>query len=298
VFREGNSLLIKVGVIMMALALALLIAAVVVRVTIGSEPGRVAAEVARKAVREAQRNSSGKQEESVRYGSPSPPDEPVRQRKEDAKEQVAAAFEPERSNSRSELPQPASQQTPSEPELQPQQHQTQSQERPLPAAEDTDWAKPTQEELESANRDRHYELLPGAIMGLTVRSMGIYNAPVFDSVSQWALANGVAHIPETSLPWSQSAQRNVYLAGHRMGYRGTWSRMIFYNLDKLKEGDKVVLKDRTGHTYEYRVSETFLADPADSWVMGQVRGRDMVTLQTCTPYPTFEKRLIVRADRV
>jgi LPXTG-site transpeptidase (sortase) family protein len=24
----------------------------------------------------------------------------------------------------------------------------------------------------------------------------------------------------------------------------------------------------------------------------------MVTLQTCTPYPTFEKRLIVRAERV
>jgi sortase A len=83
-----------------------------------------------------------------------------------------------------------------------------------------------------------------------------------------------------------------------MGYRGTWSRMIFYNLDKLKEGDRVVLKDRTGRPYEYRVCESFLADPADSWVMGQVRGRDMVTLQTCTPYPTFEKRLIVRADRV
>jgi sortase A len=298
VFREGNSLLMKVGLIMMALALSLVIAAVVVRVTLGSEPGRVAAEVARKAVREAQHNSSGKQEESLRYGSPSPTDEPVRQRKEDAKEQVAAAFEPERSNSRSELPQPASQQTPSEPELQPQQHQTQPQEKPLPAAEDTDWAKPTQEELHSANVARHYELLPGAVMGLTIHSMGIYNAPVFDSVSQWALANGVAHIPETSLPWSPSAQRNVYLAGHRMGYRGTWSRMIFYNLDKLKEGDKVVLKDRTGRTYEYRVSETFLADPADSWVMGQVRGRDMLTLQTCTPYPTFEKRLIVRADRV
>jgi sortase A len=288
----------KVGLIMMALALSLVIAAVVVRVTLGSEPGRVAAEVARKAVREAQHNSSGKQEESLRYGSPSPTDEPVRQRKEDAKEQVAAAFEPERSNSRSELPQPASQQTPSVPELQPQQHQTQPQEKPLPAAEDTDWAKPTQEELHSANVARHYELLPGAVMGLTIHSMGIYNAPVFDSVSQWALANGVAHIPETSLPWSPSAQRNVYLAGHRMGYRGTWSRMIFYNLDKLKEGDKVVLKDRTGRTYEYRVSETFLADPADSWVMGQVRGRDMLTLQTCTPYPTFEKRLIVRADRV
>jgi sortase A len=196
------------------------------------------------------------------------------------------------------MPQPASQQTPSEPELRPQQHQTQSQERPLPAAEDTDWAEPTQEELQRANAARHYELLPGAIMSLTIHSMGIYNAPVFDSGSRWALAKGIAHIPETSLPWSQGAQRNVYLAGHRMGYRGTWSRMIFYNLDKLKEGDKVVLKDRTGRTYEYRVSETFQADPADSWVMGQVRGRDMLTLQTCTPFPTFQKRLIVRADRV
>ena len=297
-FREGNSLLMKVGLIMMALALALVITAVVVRVTVGSESGRVAAEVARNAFSEAPRNSSGMQEESLGYGSLSPADEPVRQRKEDAKEPVAAASESERSNSRSEIPQPASQQTPSEPELQSQQHQTQPQETPLPAAEGTNWDEPTQGELERANQERHYELLPGAIMGLTIHSMGIYNAPVFDSDSQWALANGVAHIPETSLPWSQSAQRNVYLAGHRMGYRGTWSRMIFYNLDKLKEGDKVVLKDRTGRSYEYRVSETFLADPADSWVMGQVRGRDMLTLQTCTPYPTFQKRLIVRADRV
>jgi sortase A len=298
VFREGNSLLMKVGLIMMALALALVITAVVVRVTVGSESGRVAAEVARNAFSEAPRNSSGMQEESLGYGSLSPADEPVRQRKEEAKEPVAAASESERSNSRSEIPQPASQQTPSEPEFQPQQHQTQPQEKPLPAAEDTDWQRPTQEELRSANGQRHYELLPGAIMGLTIHSMGIYNAPVFDSGSRWALARGIAHIPETSLPWSQGAQRNVYLAGHRMGYRGTWSRMIFYNLDKLKEGDKVVLKDRTGRSYEYRVSETFLADPADSWVMGQVRGRDMLTLQTCTPYPTFQKRLIVRADRV
>ena len=281
---------------MMALALALVIAVMVVSVTLGSEAGRVATESARKPSREAQRYASEKQEESLGFGSSS--GETMRQRKEDAKEPVAAAFGPERSNSRSELPQPASQQTSSEPELQPQQHQTQPQEKPLPAAEDTDWAKPTKEELHSANAARHYELLPGAIMGLTIHSIGIYNAPVFDSGSQWALANGVAHIPETSLPWSPTAQRNVFLAGHRMGYRGTWSRMIFYNLDKLKEGDKVVLKDRTGRPYEYRVSETFLAEPSNSWVMGQVRGRDMLTLQTCTPYPTFQKRLIVRADRV
>jgi sortase A len=63
-----------------------------------------------------------------------------------------------------------------------------------------------------------------------------------------------------------------------MGFRGTWSRMIFYNLDKLKEGDKVVLKDRSGNSYRYRVSEALVTDPTDVWMMGQVRGRDMVTL--------------------
>jgi sortase A len=295
VFREGNSLLMKVGVIMMVLTLALVIAAAVESVALRSEPGRVVPEeVARNSPGQAPRYSSG--EESLGYGSSS--GGPVRQRKEDAKEPVAAAVEAERSNARSEMPQPADQQTPSEPELRPQQHQTQPKEQFLPAAEDTGWPKPTQEERQSANAARRYELLPGAVMGLTIHSIGIYNAPVFDSDSQWALATGVAHVPETSLPWSQSAQRNVYLAGHRMGFRGTWSRMIFYNLDKLREGDKVVLKDRTGRTYEYRVSEAFLADPDDSWVMGQVRGRDMLTLQTCTPIPTFQKRLIVRADRV
>jgi sortase A len=297
VFREGNSLL-KLGVILMALALV--IAAVVVSVTVGSEPGRVAAEVASKSIGVASRYAPGEQESSLGYGSSSRPGEPVSQRKEDDKkpQAVDAAFEPEAAKSRSEMPRSGSQQTPSEPEHRPQQPQTQPPEQLLPAAEDTDWPGPTQEELQSANAPRHYNLPAGAIMGLTIHSIGIYNAPVFDSDSYWALAKGVAHVPQTSLPWSPTAQRNVYLAGHRMGFRGTWSRLIFYNLDELREGEKVVLEDRTGRSYEYRVSETFIADPSDSWVMGQVRGRDMLTLQTCTPIPTFEKRLIIRADRV
>jgi sortase A len=32
--------------------------------------------------------------------------------------------------------------------------------------------------------------------------------------------------------------------------------------------------------------------------MSRVRDRDIVTLQTCTPIPYFDKRLIVRADRI
>jgi len=322
VFREVP--LLKVGLIMMALALALMIAAAVVSVALRSEPERVvAAEVATKFPGEAPRSSSGEegsatkksssekesprypsgQEESLGHGSSSSDEEPVRQHKEEAKQpQAVLQQEAEPRNSRSAMPQLGGQQTPSEassgPEPQPQQHQPQPGEQLLPGAEERGWSEPTQGELQSANRPRHYNLLPGAIMDLTIEAIGIYDAPVFDSDGRWALANGVAHNPQTSLPWSQSAQRNVYLAGHRMGFRGTWSRMIFYNLDKLDTGDEVLLKDRAGNSYRYRVSEVFITDPKDVWVMGQVRGRDMVTLQTCTPYPTFEKRLIVRADRV
>jgi sortase A len=317
VLREGNPLL-KVGLIIMALALALLIAAVVVSATLGSHPERVVtAEVATKSPGEAPRYSSGEevsatnksssQKESLRYPSgeevslgygSSSSGESVRQQEEQAKEpQTVLQQEAQTPNSQSPIPQPAGQQTPSEVPSEPQP-QPQPQQQPLPAAEQRGWPKPTQGELERANRARHYELLPGAIMGLTIEAIGIHDAPVFDSDGRWALANGVAHNPQTSLPWSQSAQRNVYLAGHRMGFRGTWSRMLFYNLDKLKRGDKVLLKDRSGNSYRYRVSEVFITDPTGVWVMGQVRGRDMVTLQTCTPIPSFQKRLIVRADRV
>ena len=310
---------------MMALALALVIAAVVVRITLGSEAGQEAAEVAMKSVGQASRYSSGeqgsatkksssekksshypsgKQDRSLGYGSSSSSGGPVEQRKEEDVKQPQAVVQQEAQTQKSQpaSPQPAGQLTPSEassePQPQPQQHQTQPQQQPLPAAEQRDWPQPTQGELERANGPRQYELLPGAIMGLTIDAIGIHDAPVFDSDGRWALANGVAHNPQTSLPWSPTPQRNVYLPGHRMGFRGTWSRMIFYNLDKLKRGDEVVLKDRAGNSYRYRVSEVFITDPKDVWVMGQVRGRDMVTLQTCTPYPTFEKRLIVRADRV
>ena len=324
-FREVP-LLMKVGLIMMALAL--LIAAGALSVALRSDPERlVAAEVATNSPGQAQRSSSGQEgsatknsssekefarsssgeqekKESLRYGSSSSSGGPVVQRKEDAKEQAQLQQEQaQTSKSQSPTPQLAGQHTLSEatsgsqPQPQ-QQHQPHQQEQALPGAEQRGWQKPTQGELERAKGERHYELLPGAIMGLTIEAIAIYDAPVFDSKSQWALANGIAHNPQTSLPWSQSAQRNVYLAGHRMGYRGTWSRMIFYNLDKLKRGDEVVLKDRAGNPYRYRVSEVLITDPTDVWVMGQVRGRDMLTLQTCTPYPTFEKRLIVRADRV
>jgi sortase A len=291
----------------MAVALVLVIAAVVAGVLLRGESGRVgAAEVGRKLLGELPGHSSGKEavaskespsedEESLGNGSSSGASDGLRGGgTEGGKEpqKVGGASEAGGANARSAASRSTDEQSTSGGQSSP------GEDRTLPAAEDDDWPAPTRGEIRRANAPRHYELLPGAVMGLTIEAIGIHDAPVFDSDGPDALANGVAHVPGTSWPWSSTPQRNVYLAGHRMGFRGTWSRMLFYNLDELGEGHKIVLRDRSGRTYEYRVSEILLADPTDAWVMGQVRGRDMVSLQTCTPIPTFEKRLIVRADRV
>jgi sortase A len=288
---------------MMTLALALVVVTVVVSITLRGDPKQAVASVTEATT------AAASVEPLIRGESPYEPwvekaiPLPTAEVAKNEPDPEASASKPKPESGPAPEAKPKSQsQSPPTPESQtqpepgPQAEQGQEQQT-LPAG-DSGWPRPTDEELEAANNPRHYGLPAGAIMALTMESIGIHNAPVFDADGRQALTNGVAHVPETSLPWSPTPERNVYLAAHRMGYRGTWSRMIFYNLDELGTGDEVLLKDRDGTAYRYRVSDVFVADPADTWVMGRVRGRDMVTLQTCTPIPAFEKRLIVRADRI
>ena len=282
---------------MMTLALVLVVVTVVVSVALRGAPEEAAAS---ETMTKTSSKSSGAP--LIRGESPyepwvekvTPPPTAEVAKNEPHPEASASTPKPESEPIPEAKPKSQSQSPPTpEPQAQPEPEQ-----QTLPAG-DSGWSRPTDEELEAASEPRHYGNLPaGAIMGLTIPGMGIYDAPVFDSASQWALTNGVAHVPDTSLPWSRTPERNVYLAGHRMGYRGTWSRMIFYHLNKLGEGDEVLLEDREGGRYEYRVIESFVVDPDDSWVTGRVRGRDLLTLQTCTPILAFDKRLIVRAERI
>jgi len=149
-----------------------------------------------------------------------------------------------------------------------------------------------------AQQASHYHLPPGVIMTLTIPSLGLTNAPVMNSASKSALDRGVVHLPDTSLPWSDTSERNVYLAGHRLGWPGTGSHRIFYRLNELTGGEEVTLRGPNGKTYTYRVLETFIVGPKDNWVTGRIKDRDLLTLQTCTPIPTFQNRLIVRAERI
>jgi len=223
--------------------------------------------------------------EPVAYGPPEPRPEPQPEAKAQPEPRPRPYPEPAERADGQAAPAPRPQ---PEPEPRPST---------LPVRE-ADWPLPTEEQVETTREPRRYDLTSGATLGLTVPSIGLHDVPVLSSNTQGALDNGVIHARGTSMPWSDTPERNVYLAGHRLGWPGTGSHLVFYRLDELGEGDQISLKSRDGSRYVYRVSDAFVVNPDDTWVMGRIKDRDMLTLQTCTPIPGFGQRLIVRAERV
>jgi sortase A len=125
-----------------------------------------------------------------------------------------------------------------------------------------------------------------------VEDLPVYTAPPQDVAT---LDAGAMHVKGTGFPWEEGS--NVYIAGHRLGYAGTKSFLVFYDLDKLENGDEVYLTDSNGQRYTYRVFEEEIVDPSQTAVMQPVPGKSIVSLQTCT-LPDYSQRLIVRAELV
>ena len=142
-----------------------------------------------------------------------------------------------------------------------------------------------------------------AMMSLSVPAMGISDIPVVEGTSEASLSQGAGHVPGTGYPWVPGS--NTYIAGHRIGYPGTPSDHVFWNLPNLGQGDQILLTDSNGTTYTYAVSEIFEVSPTDLSVTAATGG-DVVSLQTCiedygdywTPGPNWFVRYVVRADRV
>jgi sortase A len=103
------------------------------------------------------------------------------------------------------------------------------------------------------------------------------------------------HVRGTGFPWQRQA--NVYIAGHRLGYVGTPSFLAFWDLNNVDVGDKVFVTDSTDRRYVYKVFKDFVVDPKDVFVLRPLRGKNILTLQTCT-LPDYSRRLIVQAERV
>ncbi len=124
----------------------------------------------------------------------------------------------------------------------------------------------------------------------------VREVPVYDAAKggyEDAMHDGTAHVKGTGFPWQKGA--NVYIAGHRVGYPGTKSNLVFWDLDKLEKGDEILLTDADGKTYTYEVFDKFVVDPSAVRVLRPVPGKSVVSLQTCT-LPDYSQRLVVQAE--
>jgi sortase A len=134
-------------------------------------------------------------------------------------------------------------------------------------------------------------------MTLTVPEMRrVDDVPVYTGAAddKGALHDGTLHVQGTGYPWQTGA--NVYIAGHRMGFPGTRSYLVFWDLNTLEDGDKVILTDANGTRYTYRVFKSVIINPDDtSYITRSVPGKGVITLQTCT-LPDYTQRLIVQAE--
>jgi sortase A len=120
--------------------------------------------------------------------------------------------------------------------------------------------------------------------------------PYVDGTDENAFRNNVGvHLRGTGFPWQRQA--NVYIAGHRLGYVGTPSWLSFWDLNKVDVGDKIFVTDAAGRRYVYKVFKDFIVDPMEVYVRRPLRGRNILTLQTCT-LPDYSRRLIIQAERM
>lgn len=110
-----------------------------------------------------------------------------------------------------------------------------------------------------------------------------------------ALRRGPVRLAGTGMP--SQRESNVYISGHRLGYPGTGSFLLFRDLNHLRGGDRIVLRDGEGRSYIYQVFDRWVVGPGNLSVTEPFEGRNVVSLQTCT-LPDYRQRLVVRAELV
>jgi sortase A len=136
--------------------------------------------------------------------------------------------------------------------------------------------------LESLDRD------PGAAIALlTIERLDI-ETPVFNRVNELNLNRGVSRIEGTA---NLTEADNLGIAGHRDSF--------FRPLKDVEIGDRINLTSPLG-VAEYQVTETFIVDPEEVWVLDPA---DQATLTLVTCYPFYfvgsaPERFIVRAVAV
>ncbi|MED9815632.1 class C sortase [Anaerostipes sp.] len=117
------------------------------------------------------------------------------------------------------------------------------------------------------------------------------NLPIYHGTDAEILERGVGHLAASSIPVGGKSTHSV-LTGHT----GLSSAKLFTNLTEMKKEDLFFIHvlDRI---LAYKVDQISVVRPEDTRKLQIVKGKDYVTLVTCTPYGVNDHRLLVRGVR-
>lgn len=116
--------------------------------------------------------------------------------------------------------------------------------------------------------------------------------PIFLGATSQHMADGAAHLSQTSLPVGGN-NTNCVIAGHR-GYNGA---SYFRYITDLQVGDTVTITN-LWETISYTVMSTDIIEPTDVSKILIQENREMLTLLTCHPYASGgRQRYVVYCER-
>ena len=118
------------------------------------------------------------------------------------------------------------------------------------------------------------------------------NLPIYHGTSEEVLQKGAGHLAASSLPIGGEGTHSVISA-----HRGLPSAKLFTDLDEMEIGD-VFYIHVLDETLAYQVDQIETVEPDELNSLQVVKGRDLVTLLTCTPYAVNTHRLLVRGTRI
>lgn len=130
-----------------------------------------------------------------------------------------------------------------------------------------------------------------AIAVLTIPAIDL-KLPVFHGTEPQQLAEGVGHLYGSALPVGGEGMHSVLTA-----HTGYPTATLFDNLNKVKEDDTFFI-ETFGETLKYQVHQIEVVLPGETDSLLPQRGKDLVTLITCTPYGVNTHRILVHAHRV
>ena len=117
--------------------------------------------------------------------------------------------------------------------------------------------------------------------------------PIFDQTTETFLAKGASYLEGTSFPIGGESTHSV-LSGHR----GLTEAKLFTDLPDLVKGDHFYIELGEAEIHAYQVDDIKVVEPTDVSSLQIEKGKDYITLVTCTPYMINSHRLLVRGHRV